>query len=137
MKRQDVGNHRTVKDVLGDGRWVWQVLLLLEVANALDLATSLVGVGMLGLPEQASGARWMIAHLGVIGGLTTLKIAVGGAFAIIAWGAIGICQARWPWAQSAHAIQVAWFMGVVTLILAETVISNLVVIAVAVWGSGR
>jgi len=137
MKRQHVGTHRTVQDVLGDGRWIWQVLLLLEVANALDLATSLVGVGMLGLPEQAPGARWMIAHLGVIGGLTTLKVLVGGAFAIMAWGVVGICQTRWGWARSIHAIQVAWLMGVVTLFLAETVVSNLVVIGIAVWGTGR
>lgn len=120
--------------MLGDGRAIRRILVLCEAANALDWATSVIGIGGLGLPEQSHVARWFIAQFGVLGGMTMFKAAVGMGFAVLAWGATAICQGRWRGLHPRHAIEAVGVMGLAGAAMAQQVIWNLAAIAAGALG---
>lgn len=119
-------------DALGDCRWIWKIVLILEISNACDWATSALGVGMLGLPEHTSTVRWLISALGVIPGITVHKTSVGITFACIGWIITWACRKRIG--RAIHVIGLMWVMGIATALMIQTVLWNLIAIAVTMAG---
>lgn len=120
---------------LGECRWIWTVVLLLEIANAWDWATSIVGVGMLGLPEQTPLARWLMAVLGVIPGLTVQKAGVGLLAAALGWIITWACRKKIG--RAIHVIGLLWVLLIATALMVQTVMWNIVAIVVTLAGHTR
>ncbi|GEM_PF-4382936 len=68
---------------------VWRLLLVAELGNAFDWATTLIGVGGLHLVELNPHAGLLIRAVGALWGITLFKAAVGfelaGMAAAAAW----------------------------------------------------
>ncbi len=108
-------------------RWVWPAVAIVELLNLLDWGTTLIGVGRLGLPERAQASAWMIAHLGVLGGLTTLHGVAALGFAGLGW--LAVRMTRWPRYHGLAGVvgaAVAFVYG--GILLGQTVVGNVIVI---------
>ncbi|SRR5579884_199895 len=113
-------------------RWAWQILIAVEVVNLLDWATTVVGAGMLGLPEQGRVTAYLISHLGALGGATVVKACAASAFAVFAVAAARIAALPQP-GGAAAAAGLLWGLAYAGLLLAQTVLWNVI----SIWrGAG-
>jgi hypothetical protein len=114
-------------------RWAWRVLLLVQLANLLDWATTVIGAGALGIPERSAATALLMRHLGVVGGATAIKVA-----AALVFGALGAACMRLASQEEAGAEIAAagllWWLGYAALMLGETVAGNLASIWHALTG---
>jgi len=105
---------------------------MLQGANTLDWTPTVMGVGVLGLPEEAATARWMIAHLAVIGGATALKAGIALAFIGLTRAALQVQRRGWIGIALIGFVSV---IGVATGALAQTVLGNRAAIGTVLSGS--
>jgi|GEM_PF-3226549 len=119
----------------GIQRWTWRILVVVQCLNALDWGTTVLGVGVFGMPEQGQATAYLIRELGVLGGTTAMKLAAAVIFAGLA--AAGATIAAQPHREgtvvSAGMLVVLVYAAV---LLAQTVLSNTVVVCWSVHRCG-
>jgi hypothetical protein len=84
--------------------------------NVLDWATTLVGTGVLGLPERGSATAHFMHHIGLVAGATVIKGAAAAAY-----------MARRPHPGSVVAATgLLWALAYGSLVLGNTAQWNLI-----------
>jgi uncharacterized membrane protein len=114
-------------------RWAWQILIAVEAVNLLDWTTTVVGAGVLGLPEQGRVTAYLMHHLGVVWGATVIKALAALAFAAFAAAAIRVASLPQPGGATAAA-GLLWGLAYACLMLAQTVLWNVINIWQAAGG---
>jgi hypothetical protein len=113
------------------GRWALQLLVVVELLNAFDWATTVAGTAVLGLPERGSATAYLMHHIGLVAGATVIKAAA--AFAFGALAAASAYMARRPYPGSAVAATgLLWSLAYASLVLGNTVLWNLI----NIWHAG-
>jgi len=117
----------------GDGwgtlisRCTWRVLAAVEVMNLLDWATTMIGAGILGVPERGQTTIYLVRHLGVVGGTTVIKLLAAAIFAAFGAAALRLAGAPKPGSTTA-AVGLLSGLAYAGVMLTQTVLSNLIII---------
>ena len=133
MSTQPQGT-QALRQAMETGRWIWPIFVVVQIANLFDWMTTIVGIGLLGLPEKSATVRLMIRQWGILNGVTVSKLMVAMAAAGIAWMAAWLCGLGTYKAQMSG---LTWLLVAMGVLLSLTVVSNVLVIVLVVTGAVR